>query len=233
MRSAVDNQASKRIVILLGLPGSGKGTLASLCTRELGWPQLSTGDLCRRHIAQGTEVGKSIDFAIKSGKLVSDSIISNMVFDWLIASFAGVDTVVFDGFPRTAEQAQLLNDFLTSKFPICKLELVKLEVPDQVVRNRIANRLICGNRDCQAGYSQVAGSSFCSKVANQCDRCGGVLKKRSDDNDLALDTRLKTYAEHEQRLLDILKVDDNEIVVLNGNRSIEEVFAEMKDALGV
>ena len=73
----------KDIVIFLGPPGSGKGSLSQLCVKRLGWHQLSTGNLCREHIARGTEIGTQIDFAIKSGKLIADSLILEMVHDWL------------------------------------------------------------------------------------------------------------------------------------------------------
>ena len=75
-------------VVLFGPPGSGKGTLSGLCVKELGWVQISTGNLCRKHIADNTKIGQEIDFAIKSGKLISDALIIEMVKDWLLTQVA-------------------------------------------------------------------------------------------------------------------------------------------------
>ena len=95
-----------RVILFIGPPGSGKGTLSQKCVQKLGWQQISTGDLCRRHIAKQTEIGKSIDFAIKSGKLVSDGLISQMVFDWFRQENIESDVVILDGYPRTVNQAK-------------------------------------------------------------------------------------------------------------------------------
>src|SRR5438105_2140053 len=94
------------IFIFLGPPGSGKGSVSRLCIKDLGWVQLSTGNLCRKHIAKQTEIGKEIDFAIKSGKLVSDDLITNMVLEWFQKDFDDSHTVILDGYPRTIMQAQ-------------------------------------------------------------------------------------------------------------------------------
>ena len=93
----------ERIVLFVGPPGSGKGTLSQKCVQELGWKQISTGDLCRAHIANETEIGKKIDFAIKSGKLVDDGLISQMVFEWFSEQKNGPHTVILDGYPRTVQ----------------------------------------------------------------------------------------------------------------------------------
>lgn len=224
---------SKRIVILIGLPGSGKGTLSSLCVKELGWKQLSTGDLCRKHIADQTEIGKRIDFAIKSGKLVSDSIISEMVFDWLIKSFESVNTVIFDGFPRTVIQAELLLSYLKNNFKNSEVQLnvFRLDVSTQTVKMRVANRVICGNKECQAGYSNDKNSKCCPQRDNLCDRCGGKLIRRSDDCRDAVDLRLDTYFNNEIQLLDFFKESGHAIIGLNADAPVDVVFNELKQVL--
>lgn len=223
----------KRIIVFIGLPGSGKGTLSSMCVRELGWRQLSTGELCRKHIADQTEIGKRIDFAIKSGKLVSDSIISEMVFDWLVSSFDSVDTVIFDGFPRTVVQAELFHEFLKHKFKdgVCSLSVVRLDVPAQIVKERVADRLICGNKDCQAGYSANKNSKYCPKKENICDKCGSALVKRPDDLGDSVALRLETYLHNEQSLLDYFKLAGYGVIDLSANAAIEVVFDELRRVL--
>lgn len=223
----------KRIVVFIGLPGSGKGTLSSLCVKELGWKQLSTGDLCRKHIADQTEIGKRIDFAIKSGKLVSDSIISEMVFEWLVSIFESVEAVIFDGFPRTVVQAELLHGFLKHNFKtgMCSLSIVRLNVPTKVVRDRVLDRIICGNKDCQAGYSANKNSKYCPKKDNICDRCGSLLVKRPDDLGGSVGLRLETYLHNENQLLEYFKLAGYSVIDLNADTSIEVIFGELKQVL--
>lgn len=220
-------------MIFIGLPGSGKGTLSGLCVKELGWKQLSTGDLCRRHIADKTEIGKRIDFAIKSGKLVSDSIISEMVFDWLVNSFKSVETVIFDGFPRTVIQAEMLHRYLKENFGNgeCGLSIIRLNVPTQAVKNRVANRIICSNKDCQAGYSTSRGSEFYPKEAGVCDKCGCSLVRRSDDCDESVEQRLETYLCNEGQLLDFFRSVRYNVIDLNANAAVDRVFSELKQVL--
>lgn len=223
----------KRIVIFIGLPGSGKGTLSSMCVKELGWKQLSTGDLCRKHIAEQTEIGKRIDFAIKSGKLVSDSIISEMVFDWLITSFESVNTVIFDGFPRTVVQAELLQNYLKDNFKKdgCKISIFRLDVSTHVVKNRVADRVICSNKECQAGYSINKNSKFYPKNENVCDKCGSLLTRRPDDSGDSVDLRLETYLYNEVQLLSFFRSSGYEVIGLNADASVDIVFNELKQAL--
>ena len=224
---------TKRIIVFIGLPGSGKGTLSGLCVKEFGWKQLSTGDLCRKHIANQTEIGKRIDFAIKSGKLVSDSIISEMVFDWLISTFESVDTVICDGFPRTVVQAELLHDFLMKNHNDfdCKLSIFRLDVPLSVVKERVAGRIICSNKDCQAGYSSNESSGFRPKSVDICDKCGSSLVKRPDDIGGSVDLRLDTYLYNEIQLLEYFKTVGYKVVSLDANDSIDKVFDGLKQAL--
>ena len=100
------------IVIFLGPPGSGKGSLSNLAIKNMGFNQISTGNLCRHHIANATDIGKQIDVIIKAGKLISDELITNMVFDWLGQQVDKFSPIILDGYPRTVNQAIALEAFV-------------------------------------------------------------------------------------------------------------------------
>ena len=102
----------KNLIVFMGPPGAGKGSLSQLCVDEFGWVQLSTGFLCRKHIAAQTTIGRQIDFFIKSGKLVDDSLIVDMVEEWLAEQIDQQRGVILDGFPRSVVQAQALDEIL-------------------------------------------------------------------------------------------------------------------------
>ncbi len=224
---------TKRIIVFIGLPGSGKGTISKLCVDNFGWLQLSTGDLCRKNIAEQTEIGKKIDFAIKSGKLVSDSIISEMVFDWLCDSFKSVDTVIFDGYPRTLVQANQLHDFLMNNSTSLnyKLDIVRFVVSMQMVKDRLSDRIICSNKNCQMAYSTDSTSKFFPKNPQFCDRCGSLLVKRPDDQPEIVGDRLETYNRHEQELLKFFVSNQYTVIDISADQQADVVFAELKRAL--
>lgn len=145
--------------IFFGPPGSGKGTLARMCQEKLGWVQLSTGDLFRKHISEGTELGKQIDFAIKSGTLVDDKIVTKMVEQWIEEHVATARAFIFDGFPRTLVQAELFFKLMKEKFAQLKMQLVEFEISDQTVIDRLSSRRVCQKSSCQAIYSIKKDSS--------------------------------------------------------------------------
>ena len=115
----------KSVFIFIGPPGSGKGTLSHLCVSSLRWVQLSTGNLCRKHIAEQTEIGKQIDFALKSGKLVSDSLINAMVHDWFSMTIQEADNIILDGYPRTVAQAEALHEYLQKNLSHVDVQVIR------------------------------------------------------------------------------------------------------------
>ncbi len=221
---------SKRtdLVILLGPPGAGKGSLAGLCINALGWKQLSTGNLCRKHIAEQTEIGKQIDFAIKSGKLVSDSLVTGAVEEWLEGSIDDAAAVILDGFPRTVAQAKSLEELLKKKEDSLRLKVVRLFVSDDIVIARLCNRYICSNIECQAVYSLGEGSKLLPKVSMICDHCGHSLIRRKDDNEESVKERLKIYHKHEQDLLNFYADMNHHIAELNVERPLQDLFEDFK-----
>ena len=223
---------NKEIVLFLGPPGAGKGTLSHLCVKRLGWIQLSTGNLCREHIAQRTEIGEKIDFAIKSGKLVEDSLIVDMVDQWLDKTVKGDQTVIFDGFPRTVPQAEALQKLIAKRGDI-SLRLVRLTMSDTDLVTRLLSRAICKNNKCQAVYSVHEHSSLKPRTPNICDECEGVLVRRSDDEETAITERLKIYHEHEKGLLSFYEMMGQMISDVEAHQPLEEVYCSFLDIQGM
>lgn len=219
---------SKDIFIFFGPPGSGKGSLSKILVDTLGWSQFSTGDMCRKHISEQTEIGKRIDFAIKSGKLVSDDLIVAMVEDWLLNDAPRDKTLIIDGCPRTVAQARFLFKLVEEKFSNYNIRLINLTSPDQVLIDRILNRLICSNKKCQAVYSSTPGSTQKPKNIDKCDLCGSPLVRRSDDTEDAIRERLATYNKHADEVLNYFVSVGKVIEEVDAAKPLQEVFAEFK-----
>ncbi len=216
------------VILLVGPPGSGKGTLSQMCTQELGWEKVSTGDLCRTHIEKQTEIGKTIDFAIKSGKLVSDGLMSQMVFEWFRERQNGSDVIILDGYPRTVNQAKYFNDLAVNLDDSVKVIVAKFVINDKSVIDRLNNRYICKNKACQRVYSLKAFSALAPKRDMICDRCGAELIKRKDDNPNAIRERLKVYHLHEKDLLSYYENTGYEIREFKSDSPIDQLFVKFK-----
>lgn len=223
----------KDLYVFLGPPGSGKGSLSSLCVKNLGWTQLSTGNMCRREIACGSQTGKRIDLLIKSGKLISDELIVDMIEHALRDSAYNYDSIILDGFPRTALQASAF-DTLMAKDPFGSfgVSVVRMCISAEALVNRLANRIVCSNKDCQAVYSKNA-LLLSSRDASTCDACSAQLIQRVDDEAGVVRNRLEHYYEHERGIIDRLKQKDRTLFDLNVERPLEEVFADFKRVVGV
>ena len=197
----------------------------------MDWIQLSTGNLCRKHIAEQTEIGKQIDFALKSGKLVSDNLINDMVHNWFESTIETTDHIILDGYPRTVGQAQALHNFLQQKLPKVSVNIVRFSISDESVISRICGRLVCQNKDCQAVYSLNAqGAKPLHEM--KCDACGAPLGRRNDDALAAAKDRLITYHKHEQDLLDFYRSKQFEIKELHVEKQLDEVFEDFKNLVG-
>jgi adenylate kinase len=201
-----------------------------MCVEQFGWKQISTGNLCRKHIQEQTEIGKEIDFAIKSGKLISDTLVTQMVADWLREQ-NGNETLILDGYPRTVAQAEMLEGLIKSKFPSLKITIVRLVISNEEVVARLGTRMICENKACQAVYSSRA-ASLQAQDNGTCDRCGYPIVQREDDTPQAIIERLKTYYKHEQPLLDLYKSMGYSLPKLDVNRPINMVFEDLKSMVG-
>jgi adenylate kinase len=177
-------------LILLGAPGSGKGTIAKLLISEFNIPQISTGDILRSAVKAGTEVGKKAEQFMKRGDLVPDSIIMDIMEERLQEPDCK-DGFILDGFPRTIPQAEELNKLL-EKIKIRLDLVVNLDVPEEEIIRRLTSRRTCSNSECQAIYNVI---SMPTKVEGICDKCGSPVIQRDDETEEAIRNRLKTYEE--------------------------------------
>lgn len=179
------------IVILLGAPGSGKGTIAArLASENDNLKHVSSGDLLRGAVAKGTEAGKAAKSFMEAGKLVPDELIATMIKD-VIAETTGDVTMLLDGFPRNVAQAEILEK---TQAPVKSVVLV--DVPDEIIAERIAGRRTCPK--CKAGYHVKA---LPPKVEGVCDVCGEALVIRKDDNPETVKDRLVVYHQETEPLI--------------------------------
>lgn len=222
----------KQVCIFVGPPGAGKGSLSALCVKQLGFVQLSTGNLCRKHIAEQTVLGKEIDLVIKSGKLISDRLIVDMIVQWFVEHREQMHSVILDGFPRTVVQAQMFEEFLNEFDPSIQRTIVHLKVPDKSLIARISNRAVCQNTSCQAVYSLNTCARLAPKQEMVCDECSSPLIKRSDDEQATMCNRLVTYHKHAQELFSFYQQLNKEICEIDGEQSLNLVFDQLKCHLG-
>lgn len=175
------------VLILLGPPGAGKGTQARMLEEQFGLVQLSTGDMLRAAVANGTEAGKAAKAVMEAGDLVSDDIVIAILRDRL-ADADCAKGVILDGFPRTTVQAKALDILLAESGQ--KIDAaVSLDVDDAAMVDRISGRFTCGG--CGEGYHDTYKAP---KVAGQCDKCQGTdFKRRADDNAETVAARLDAY----------------------------------------
>ena len=214
-------------IILFGAPGAGKGTQSKLLTQDLGLYQLSTGDLVRAEIASGSETGQEIEKAVKVGKFPTDETIIGLMKACYESENLHESGVIFDGFPRTVNQAKVLNEMLLEQHTKIHAVVV-LDVDPELVKKRILGRFSCDQ--CGAIYND---SFKPLKEAGTCDECGGTqFTRRSDDTAEAIDNRLKTYKESTQPVIDFY-TESHDIIHLDGSKDPHQVFLDLKEALGV
>ncbi len=208
-------------IVLLGAPGSGKGTQAGIVSQRFGVAHIASGDLFREAVNRGDELGQQAKSYMEKGLLVPDEITIRMILERIAAPDCA-QGFILDGFPRTLGQAQALDRVLGER-GIDKVVYIKLST-EELVR-RLSGRFIC--RDCQVPYHEITSPP---KVPGRCDRCGGELYQRPDDSPETVRKRLEVYFVETAPLIDYYK-EAGKLVEINGERGIEEVGEELIAAL--
>ncbi|KPJ98992.1 MAG: adenylate kinase [Desulfobacterales bacterium SG8_35] len=175
-------------LILLGAPGAGKGTVAKLLTAIDGSVQISTGDILRGAVQAGTELGREAEAYMKRGDLVPDSLIMG-IMEKRLQEPDCKKGFLLDGFPRTIPQAEALTELL-DQLKITLDMVVNIEVPREVILDRLCTRRTCENPKCQAIYNVKSSPP---KQAGICDKCGSAVIQRDDETEGAISHRLETY----------------------------------------
>ena len=178
------------VIIMLGAPGTGKGTVAGILTQKLGVPQVSTGDIFRKHIKEQTELGKLADKYISKGHLVPDDVTIDLVKSRLQEDDVK-DGIILDGFPRTVVQAEALDKMLAEQGRKVDM-VVNLTTPKEEKIERITNRRIWSNPEWKTIYNLILNPP---KVEGICDKCGSELIQRKDDNRETVEARFENYLE--------------------------------------
>lgn len=208
---------SSLVLILLGPPGSGKGTQAKRLALRYHLPQISTGDLFREHMTAQTPIGKEAKKFIESGQLVPDEVVMKILFD-RIAQPDCQKGYILDGFPRTVAQADQLAHHQSTN---SKLFVMALDVPDEEIVRRASGRLVC--RQCGSIYNSENSPP---SHPNRCDKCGGEVYRRKDDEPEVVLKRLQVYRAQTQPLIeyyDRLGL----LTVFDGNQSPDIIYNEL------
>ncbi|MGD8976738.1 MAG: adenylate kinase [Gammaproteobacteria bacterium] len=210
-------------IILLGAPGSGKGTQAQKLVEREGIPQVSTGDLLREAVSRGTELGKQAKVAMDAGELVSDDIVLGMIRERLAKPDAEKGFIL-DGFPRNLAQAESLDGVL-DEIGAPLDAAVLMDVDFEVLLKRLTGRRTCSG--CGRVYNVYF---FPPETDGVCDACGGELIQRADDNEETIGQRLKVYESQTAPLVAFYE-DRGKLKVVPAEGEIDEVFQRMETAL--
>ena len=211
-------------IIMLGAPGAGKGTQAKQIAGKYSIPHISTGDIFRANIKNGTELGKKAKEYMDQGLLVPDELTCDLVMD-RIQQDDCKNGFVLDGFPRTIPQAEALDAALT-KIGEKMDYAIDVDVPDGNIVNRMSGRRAC--LDCGATYHIV---SLPPKTEGKCDHCGSDLVLREDDKPETVQKRLTVYHDQTQPLIDYYK-NQGILKSVDGTQPMEAVFTAITDILG-
>ena len=211
-------------IIMLGAPGAGKGTQAKLIAEKYGIPHISTGDIFRANIKEGTDLGKEAKEYMDKGLLVPDELVCDLVKD-RVQQDDCKNGYLLDGFPRTVYQAENFDKYLKDSGEELSVVL-NIQAPFEDLFNRAAGRRVC--KQCGKTYNVI---SLPPKTEGICDECGGELIHRTDDQPDTVRNRLKVYEDQTSPLVEYY-TESGKIANVDGNRPIPEVFEEICALLG-
>lgn len=206
-------------IILLGAPGSGKGTQADILSREIGLVHIASGDLFRKAQKEGTELGMKAKEYMEKGQLVPDEITIAMILERM-ATLKDDSNFMLDGFPRTIDQAKALDETLEKQNKAID-KVLYVKVSTEELLRRLSGRWIC--RDCQTPYHMVSSPP---KTAGKCDSCSGELYQRADDTRETAEKRLDVYFSQTAPLIDYY-IGKGKLVEIDGERDIEVIGKEL------
>ena len=213
-------------LVFLGAPGAGKGTMAEMLVDKYGFAHISTGDILRAAIKQGTELGKEAQGYMDKGNLMPDELISAIVAEKLRDDNIQETGFILDGFPRTVKQADLLSE-AKEKYSITLDAVVLIEVSREILVKRLTARRICN--DCGAVFNTIFNPSEKEGV---CDKCGGELYQRSDDSPETVQDRLAVYEKKTEPLIEYY--DERGLLVkVSGEGTRDENMTELEKVLGL
>jgi adenylate kinase len=212
-------------IIMLGAPGAGKGTQAKLIAEKYGVPHISTGDIFRANIKNGTELGKEAKEYMDKGLLVPDELTVRLLLDRVVQDDCK-NGYVLDGFPRTIPQAEALTNALNAIEQKMEYAL-NIDVPDENIIHRMAGRRACVG--CGATYHVEFNPP---KVQDVCDVCGEALVLRDDDKPETVMNRLNVYHEQTKPLIDYYE-KQGIVHTIDGTQTMDQVFSDIRKILGV
>jgi adenylate kinase len=210
-------------IILLGAPGAGKGTQAALLSQKMKLAHIASGDLFRQALTKGTELGLQAKGYMEKGQLVPDEITIKMVLERIGAPDCG-NGIILDGFPRNVEQAKALDKSLKLNAKSID-KTVYIKVSEAELLKRLTGRWIC--RKCQAPYHEVSSPP---KIKGKCDKCGGELYQRADDNTETIKKRLEVFFTETTPLIEYYKKAEKLLEIL-GEGSMDEICERIVLAL--
>jgi adenylate kinase len=210
-------------IVMLGAPGAGKGTQADILSQEMNLPHIASGDLFRQALEARTRVGLLAKRYMDKGELVPDEITIKMILEKVNQPDC-VSGCIFDGFPRTLQQARVLDQALKEQGKSID-RAIHIEVPDEELVKRLSGRWLC--RRCQTPYHMISSPP---KTPGKCDKCGGELYQRSDDREETVKDRLNVFFDQTVPILDYYE-KRGKLIRVNGNQGMQGVAREIVSAL--